>query len=397
MISSVEHATRARNGLWAAFLLMGIVSMGWVPRIPEIKDAINLSNGEFGVALLGSACGTLLGAQLGGRAIHTFGSRRAITVAIVLMPLGLVGLALAKNGVELFLGLFIMGMGYSLMDLAYNFQAVVVEKILRQRWMVSFHAMWSVGALLTSVLGAVITRTITPQANLMAIAIVAFVFFIFSTRALLNGDLDEHSGEEEHEAKVPLFTRQVIPLWLLGFGIMGSMIAEGAASDWGGILLRDEMGFEKGIYPSAFASYSIAMIISRFLGDKTLEKFGPATTVKLGGYIGGISWALSIWIAIATSSRHPLLALVIINLGFFIAGFGIGPMFPAYMLAASATPGVSPAVAMARVGVIGMAGYFIGPTLIGVIAQNTSLPIGMMLPILFLLYVGYSSHAMRIK
>ena len=32
----LAQATRARNALWLMFFVMGVVSMAWVPRIPEI-------------------------------------------------------------------------------------------------------------------------------------------------------------------------------------------------------------------------------------------------------------------------------------------------------------------------------------------------------------------------
>ena len=51
---------------------MGIVSMGWVPRIPEIKEAIGLANTELGLVFIGSTLGAVTGAQLAGRLIHTF-------------------------------------------------------------------------------------------------------------------------------------------------------------------------------------------------------------------------------------------------------------------------------------------------------------------------------------
>ena len=77
-IDQIHRAKLARNSLWISFLLLGIVSMGWVPRIPEIKDAIGLSNGAFGFVLLGSAFGSVTGAQLAGRLMHTYGSQRTI-------------------------------------------------------------------------------------------------------------------------------------------------------------------------------------------------------------------------------------------------------------------------------------------------------------------------------
>ena len=73
MTSELKIGAGARNSLWASFLIMGIASMAWVPRIPEIKDAVGLSNGQFGFVFLGSTIGSVLGSQFAGRAIHTFG------------------------------------------------------------------------------------------------------------------------------------------------------------------------------------------------------------------------------------------------------------------------------------------------------------------------------------
>ena len=375
---------------------MGTVSMGWVPRIPEIKDAIELTNGQFGFILLASACGSVTGAQLGGRAIHTFGSRRVTRVALSIMPLGLAGMGLANSGLELVIALFIMGFGYSLMDICLNSQGFIVERIIQKRCMSSLHAMWSVGAFLTTVIGGSIARFVSYEVNLVAIAIFAAIAFIPAAFFLLPGDLDDHDGGEEvTSAKIPLFGKGVLPLWAMGIGLLGCMIAEGAASDWAGILLRDDMGYDKGVNASGFASFALAMIVSRFLGDKTLDRFGPANTVKFGAYLGGLAWGAAILIAVPLSDSHPLIALIVINCGFACAGYGIGPMFPAFILAAGATKGVASAVAIARVGVIGIAGYFFGPTLTGLISEVTGLPIAMFFPIAMLFLAGVLSRTIK--
>jgi len=394
--SDLLHRARlARNSLWVSFLLLGIVSMGWVPRIPEIKDAIGLSNGAFGFVLIGSTFGSITGAQLAGRLMHTYGSQRTIFVGVLIMPAGLAGMALSTNAVALFFTLYTMGLGYALIDMCYNYQGTVVEKILGRRHMSSFHAMWSTGAFLTTVVGGLITRQVSPRANLLAIAIISVIAYLIAARFLLSSAIDGHKGEDEHEAKIPLFGKSVMPLWLLGVGLLASLVGEGAASDWGAILLRDEMGYEKGVYASAFASFSLAMIVSRFLGDRALDHFGPARLVKLGGYFGGIIWGVAMAIAIPLSATHSTIALVIVNIGFVAAGLGIGPMFPAFILAATKIPGIAPAVAISRVGVIGIAGFFFGPTVTGVISQFTNLSIGMIYPVAMLILSGYLSRGIK--
>jgi len=389
-------AEQARRSLWVSFLLVGMVSMGWVPRIPEIKDAIGLSNGEFGFVLLASTFGAVTGAQLGGRLIHTFGSRRVTQVAIVIMPIGLAGMGLADSVLTLVTALFVMGLGYSLLDICLNSQGVIVERIIKRRCLSKLHAMWSVGAFLTTVIGGSIARFVSPEVNLLAIAIFSAIAFVPAAFFLLPADLDDHDGgDEETTAKIPLFGKSVIPLWGLGIGLLGGLIAEGAASDWAGILLRDDMGYGKGVNASGFACFALAMIVSRLLGDKLLDRLGPVLTVKLGGYVGGALWGVAILVAVPLSQSHPLPALIIINLGFIAVGFGIGPMFPAFILAAGATPGVASAVAIARVGVIGIAGYFFGPTLTGLISEATSLPIALFFPIVMLFLSAYLSRTIK--
>jgi len=390
-----HRAKLARNSLWVCFLLLGMVSMGWVPRIPEIKDAIGLSNGAFGFVLLGSTFGSITGAQLAGRFMHMYGSQRTIFVGVFIMPAGLAGMGLATNAPTLFLTLYTMGFGYALIDMCYNFQGTVVEKILGRRYMSSFHAMWSVGAFLTTVVGGLISRHVSPRANLIAIAVVSIIAYLIAAYYLLPRTIDGHKGDEEHESKIPLFGKGVMPLWLLGVGLLSSLVGEGAASDWGAILLRDEMGYEKGVYASAFASFALAMIVSRFLGDRALDYFGPARLVQLGGYLGGSIWGIAMLIAIPMSDSYPIPALIIVNIGFIAAGLGIGPMFPAFILAASKTPGIAPAVAISRVGVIGIAGFFFGPTVTGVIAQYTNLSIGMIYPVAMLILTGYLSRGIK--
>ena len=395
ILTPVEIAERSKRALWASFAIMGIASMGWVARIPEIKDANGLSNAQFGLVLLASSFGSIVGAQLAGRLVHTFSSRRILYISSILLPAGLCAIGFSTEPIVLACALFLMGFGYSSTDVALNTQAVAVEKILNARSMSSFHAMWSVGAFLTTVLGGSIARVVSPQMNLGVVAGLCVIAFIPCIYRLLPPDLDGHKGDDETSAKIPLFAKSVMPLWFIGFGLLAALIAEGSASDWGALLLRDEMGIGKGVNASAYASFALAMITARFLGDRALDHFGPARLVRLCGYYGALGWGASIAIAVPLSESNPLVALVVINLGFVIAGLAIGPMFPAFILAASSIPGIAPSVSSARAFVIGLSGFFIGPSIIGFLAEGTSISIAMAFPVLSLLVAGFLSRVIK--
>ena len=389
----MRRGKNARNALWYLFFLMGIVSMAWVPRIPEIKHQLALSDGGLGVILLGSTFGALIGSQVGGRLTHTFGSQRIAAVGALFMPGGLFLMGAAHQVLQLFTALFIMGFGYVMLDITVNTQAVAVEKILDRRWMSTFHGSWSVGSFVSTVTGGLLAHVISPQTELKVVAVIAFILYIPGIYFLLSGNEDEHKGEDgTSEGKLSFFDKTSLPLWAIGLGLLGCLLPEGAASDWGGVLLHEHMGIGKGADAIAFATFALAMITSRFLGDHWLAKYGPRRTVRVGGFFAGITWGLSIAIAVPLSAHAKVPAAIIICIGFAAAGLGIGPMVPAFMNAAARVPGVAPSVALARVNIIGLAAYFIGPTLTGGVSQLTSLPIALYISVLLLIFTGYQSR-----
>jgi len=367
--------------------------MAWIPRIPEIKQQFGLSDGGLGFILLGSTFGALIGSQVSGRLTHIYGSQIIAGVGAFIMPSGLFLMGSAHQILQLFIGLFVMGFGYVMLDITLNTQAVAVEKILNRRWMSTFHAMWSVGSFVTTVVGGLIAHLISPQAELKIVAVVAFILFMPGLYFLLGGTADGHKGDDGKSiGKLSFFDKTSLPLWAIGLGLLGCLLPEGAASDWGGVLLHDHMRIGKGADAIAFATFALAMITSRFLGDGWLTKFGPRKTVRVGGYFAGIVWGTSIAIAVPLSSHLKILAVIIICIGFAAAGLGIGPMVPAFMNAAAKVPGVAPSVALARINIIGLAAYFIGPTLTGGVSQLTSLPIALYISVMLLIFTGYQSR-----
>ena len=375
-------ALRARWALPWIFFLMGLTSMAWVPRIPEIKSSLGLSDGEFGVVLVSSSVGAIIGAQLAGRLIQRFGSRNLMRFAQTTLPLGVLLMGLAPNVYVLALGLFFMGLGSAAMDIPGNAQAVVIERLIGKKFLASLHGAWSI--------------------NLGVLAAIGMILFIPLTERMLDATRDEHMGDEgKDERRIPWFKSKVNLLWVFAFGSLGALVAEGASADWSGILLAEHMNIELGLTASAFASFSLSMIISRFTADALMDRFGAARVVFYGGVVGGAIWSASILIAVplsqTASQTNNLLALVLINIGFFAAGAGIGPMFPAFIVGAAKVPGIPASLGIARISVISIAGYFLGPTVTGFISELTDLPTAFMYPGIALIVAGIAGRGLRSK
>ncbi|MGA1200472.1 MAG: MFS transporter [Aquiluna sp.] len=389
------QATRARWSLALLFLVMGVSSMAWVPRIPEIKSDLGLNDAQFGLMLAASSVGAVLGAQYSGRLVHRLGSKNTLRISQFVMPLGVITMGLTMTVPGIMAGLFVMGLGYSAMDIAANSQAVIVEKLTKKRFLASLHGAWSIGTFFTAIFGGAVVGVLTPGQNLLVLGIAAVFIFIPLTEQMLASDLDDHKGAEGTSSKMPWFGGKYILLWAFAIGSLGSFVAEGASMDWGGILLAEHMGVAPGFTASVFATFSLAMIISRFTSDRIMEKHGSYKTVLYAGIFGGGFWAISILTAVPLSATNPIAAMILINAGFFAAGLGIGPIFPAYILASAEIPGVPPSLGIARIGVISIAGYFIGPTITGFISELTTLPVALMYPAGALILSGYLARFLK--
>jgi MFS family permease len=343
--------------------------------------------------------GSIPGAQIAGRAVHSFSSKLVVRIAGALLPVGVFVIGIADSVQILLLGLFITGFNVAFMDIAINGQAVEIEKHTNGRWMSSFHGFWSIGAFAATLVGGLIANFVSPRDNLIAIAAIGLFAFQFIAHYLLTAEHDGHLGEpgKDDAGKVALFGKESLILWALGIGLMCSLIPEGGAYEWSGILLQDHMGIGKGLNAAAATTFSLAMIASRLLGDRAFEKWGHVNTVKYGGYFGGGLWGIGLLVGMNISDSYPTAGLIIVCLGFGAAGFGMGPFFPAFNLAAASIPGIAPSVGLARVGLIAIAAYFGGPTLIGLIAEVTSLPVAFAFPVVLYMIVGLQSKYIKVR
>src|SRR5215213_4954928 len=138
-------AQRAHLAVAAAFLIHSTVSGSWAPRLPAIKESLELSDGELGTALVGLAIGLVVGTRLAGAPVDRFGSRPVMRVGFPLLTATLVLPGLADSLVALFLSLFVLGLASGALDVAMNAQGIEVERHVGRPILSGLHGLWSVG------------------------------------------------------------------------------------------------------------------------------------------------------------------------------------------------------------------------------------------------------------
>lgn len=365
--ASVSSVMRARIAVAAIFFLNGVSVASWVVRIPDVQQALTLSAGTLGLALLGAAAGALVAMPFAGRLVSRHGSR-AVTVGAALAYAATLALpAVAPSLILLIAALFINGAANGSLNVAMNAQASTVERVHGRPIMSSFHALFSGGGLAGAAGGGMIAAGgASSQLHLAAVGGVMIALVVVAARAMLPASAEWHPPEAEAEAgdEGARPGRRVILLGVLAFSVL---FAEGAMGDWSAVYLRDVAGAGPGLAASGYAAFSIAMALGRVVGDHLTARLGATRMVGFGALLATAGIALALF---DPSTRA-------IAIGFGAVGAGLATAFPSVLTAASRVPGMKAGAGIAAVATLGYTGLLAGPPLIGFVAQMTNLRGGM--------------------
>jgi MFS family permease len=365
----------------ACFLVHGLVVSTWVSRIASVKSALRLGDGALGLALLGSAIGSVTAIPLSGALVVRRGSRETARWTAAGFCLSLLAIPLAHDTASLFAALLFYGAMAGANDVAMNSQAVATEKLLGTPTMSRFHAMFSIGGIAGAGAGAFLAgRGVPPAAHLVWAAAIFLAFAMVATPLLADtrGSAAGSAtgivtaGTAAGRPGGPRLWR--LPVTLLALSAIGFCIflSEGAIADWTGVYLKQVLGAGAGLAPVGYAVFSCAMAIFRLSGDAITLRIGRAATVRYGGAIAaaGLSFALLV--------HSPYWALA----GFAAAGAGFSSIIPLVFAAGGRIPQVSEGAGVATVSGLGYLGFLVGPPAIGFLSELTSLRVGLFLLVL---------------
>ncbi len=371
----------ARWALLAMFFANGALFANWLSRIPQIQANLAMSEGELGLALMGIAVGVLTALTLAGGLIARFGSRAVTTAAGGVLCLLLPFLALMPNVATLGVNLVLFGAAMSAMDVAMNAQGVDVERALGRSVMSSFHASFSIGGFTGAAFGAIMAYwDVGPLFHFAMAGAVFLVLILLAAPPLLPA-----SPETEPEVGGPVFRLPARALWPLGMVAFCSAIGEGAMADWSAVYLKSIVGATGGVAALGYAAFSVTMTGGRLLGDNLTMRFGPANLVRAGG----VAASVGLLLALLLPQAGPVL------LGFAAVGAGLSIVVPLAFSAAGNVPNLPSGVGIAGVATIGYAGFLAGPPAIGLLAEATTLRVSMVLVLLLVGSLIFTSPALR--
>lgn len=365
---------RAWLGTAISFFLNSVAWASIIVRMPEIKSALGASNSVLGLLLLVSVGGALSALRPAGIWCAKFGSSPVIITAALGMAVFLPVAAWLPNAWVFVLGVFATLFSTATMDMSQNAHAVAIEHASGKKIMGRLHGLWSVGGIAGGVIGGVCAALdITLLQQALGMSVLVVIVILLARPLYLPGSADRH--EVEHHEHKKTRTRYPMAFWILALVGLCAALGEGAASDWGAVLLHDEWGASKFVASLPYIAFQSTMVLGRFSTDVLSERFGRAGVLRFCGLVTAIGLTAGMLIGDVPG----------VLLGWLSLGLGVSVVIPMVFSAAGAlalksySDTIVPAQAVAVISGVVYSAFLFGPPLIGFLADAITLRWSMLL------------------
>lgn len=375
----------ARWAVAAFFLTNGAMIGNLLPRLPEIKTDLGLSVGMYGVVIAAMPLGAVTLGALSAAAVRRFGSAQVAAAGAVATAVAMCVAGVAPSVVVFALAIFIAGALDAFTDVGQNAHGLRVQHRYRRSILNTFHALWSVGAVLGGLMAAAAIALEVSRGLHLAISGV-----LFSTLALLalrhrlrgsDGDEREerrlaHEAREAQEGRETtpaaagsISARTVATLTALVTIAIAAVLVEDVGGAWATLYLASDLQAAAPVAPLGYVGLAGGMVIGRFAGDALVDRFGQRAVARCGGAVAAAGMGL----ALAFPTIPGTVA------GFALAGLGVATIIPAAMEAGDKVPGLKVGTGLTVVSWLMRLGFLAGPPLVGAIAEATELRVALLI------------------
>lgn len=358
---------RALRSVAVQFFANGTVYATVIPRLPDIRERVDISIGALGLVLTLGSVASLLGTLLTARVIARLGSRRVMIYGAMCSIGFLPVIGFATSPIPLVVALFGLLFFDIFIDVAMNMQGSVLSARRHTPVMNRLHGLWSLGSVSGGVITVLTLRAgISTPVHLCGMAILLAGALLFVAPGLLRRDeapeLDAVAPQVGHAHRHRAFG---LASMLLAVGGATAMTIEVTNGDWASFRLGDDLGATPGVAGLAFLAFTSGMTVGRLSGDWVQVRVGPATLFRLAAVISGVGSAL------ATLVPNQAVSIG----GFLVAGLGTSVLFPQLYDRAAKWPG-TPGSGFASM-LIGQRGAgLLVPLIVGSLANTEALGVG---------------------
>ncbi len=370
---------KPQRRIYAIFFLFAFGLGSMLSRLADIQENLQIEEGLLGVALMCSSFGLLVFLTVGAPLVDRLGNKRTFILAnsamialyVLVAGLNIYGLMIAT--------IFLAGMAVGAMEISINVEADRLEASTGRRIMSRCHGFWSFGFFAAALLGGIMRQfDVVPLVHMLIVLpiVVGGTLFVTLGREMAPEKPDE---DKDHGVKFARPTPYILTLCAVS---VGALIAEGAGIDWSVIYIRDTFEIAEFVESSSLIAFTLVMAITRFYADPVIERFGAVIMARGSLFVTMLGVTL---VGIA-----PNFGLAI--LGFMLLGAGSSIIYPLAVSAAARQKDRASSINVASLAQTAFLVFFIGPALLGFVAESFDIRVALMTPLpllaLGLLFAG---------
>lgn len=377
------------------FFVFAIFIMAWVPRFPEVKANLGLSNGQFGTLISTGTLGALASLFFTGHIVHKFGTKIVILANTVLITLAFISIVQTKSP-TLFLALNVaLGWGISGYHIAANAQAFHSMERVKDLTISRLHGIWALGALCTAIISGLVVDHISLALHVGGLTF-AMALIVFASIYKLSPVLMKANEEKEEHLPLRTLITSFRVDWLISGGLLCAVFLEFSAGDWSAIFTKERIGVSASLAALPYICFTVALIVGRLGANRIAKHFQLHHTVRFLALFGGFGFIVFIALAVNIPGEHKYWALASTCIAFAFAGAGSSLMAPTFYTAGNRRSPLPSAVTVGQLGVVNSGAIFILKACVAWTAQFTgSLAIALMIPALMLVATAYFARVLK--
>jgi MFS family permease len=361
------------------FFIMAFFVGLWTIRIPTIKDQINTDYFGIGLVMATFAIGSIIAMVFANNIIKMSSARTVLLYTSILQALLWLPTPFISSLLIFMIFSFIFGLCYGSFEISCNLYASNLEKREKKSMMSGFHAFWSLGVLIGSIVTSLFLEwNISFLNNVIVYVIILLPINVF---IVLRLHIDR---VENTKNKTNIFFIWPLLIFILALISMVSALSEGSVDAWGALYMRDFVQVDGFLIGLATVSFNIFMVIGRLSGDWIRDRIGVYNFLT----ILSLSSIISLFILYTFDSILSALC------GFALLGIGTSGIVPiAYSLAGKAK-GIDSGASIAIVSIAVYATFMGAPATLGIVANNygvNSIFFPILIILLFILPIIFAS------
>jgi len=374
------------------FFLFGFGIMSWIPRFPDFKDRLGLTNGQFGSIISLGNLGGFISLLTVGHIVHKLGTYKVLIASTCSLYFGFFLLANISSSLIFIPVIILVGYSISAFHIAVNSQAFDSQTRITKPIIVKLHGTWALGAVITGLISGFLIGRVSASVQLDVVYLLVFLLKIKYINKLRSISLLPQIEVDHYSVK-----RMITSIrfdGLIAGGMICAISLEIAMGDWSNIFGREYLKIEGGLITLPYILFMSALIVGRFSIAKIIKRMPINKAANIGAVTGGTFFLIGITASIFFGDTHKYWAFAIFSLGCLVAGLGTSFITPSFFNAASARSALPSSVVIGQVSLVNNFFIFGGKWVVAWTAQFTSLAIALLIPALMALSLPFFTKAL---